>query len=134
MFLPNSDLCFPSAAHKGLITYCQPRGRPQSSTVARQTGLSADGSARCEVCLSAAAAGGSLGTPSLRRAVKMKKRNDGRRKEVWGKKGGEPKKKKKPLLSRDSAAQTRKFVWSSFAPRGVDEDVQPVPLLADSVP
>lgn len=39
MFLPNSDLCFPSPAHKGLITYCQLRGKPQSSTVAQQIGL-----------------------------------------------------------------------------------------------
>lgn len=39
MFLPNSDLCFPSAAHKGLITYCQLWGEPQSSTVAQQIGL-----------------------------------------------------------------------------------------------
>lgn len=39
MFLPNSDLCFPSPAHKGLITYCQLWGKPQSSTVAQQIGL-----------------------------------------------------------------------------------------------
>lgn len=36
--LPNSDLCFPSSAYKGLITYCQLWGEPQSSTVARQIG------------------------------------------------------------------------------------------------
>lgn len=39
MFLPNSDLCFPSSAYKGLITYCQLWGKPQSSTVAQQIGL-----------------------------------------------------------------------------------------------
>lgn len=102
-----------SAARPATKLHCCSANRP----------VSADGSARCEVCLSAAAAGGSLGTPSLRRAVKMKKRNDGRRKEIWKKKGGgvNQDKKKQPLLSQgDSAVQTRKqFVWSSFAPCGV---------------
>lgn len=67
-----------SAARPATKLHCCSANRP----------VSADGSARCEVCLSAAAAGGSLGTSSLWRAVKTKKRNDGRRKEIWGKKKG----------------------------------------------
>lgn len=61
-----------SAARPATKLHCCSANRP----------VSVDGSAHCEVCLSAAVAGGSLGTPSLRRAVKMKKRNDGRRKEI----------------------------------------------------
>lgn len=61
-----------SAARPATKLHCCSANRP----------VSVDGSAHCEVCLSAAAAGGSLGTPSLRRAVKMKKRNDGGRKEI----------------------------------------------------
>lgn len=76
-----------SAARPATKLHCCSANRP----------VSADGSARCEVCLSAAAAGGSLGTPSLRRAVKMKKRNDGRRKEILKKKRGVNPKKKSSL-------------------------------------
>lgn len=71
-----------SAARPATKLHCCSANRP----------VSVDASARCEVCLSAAAAGGSLGTPTLRRAVKMKKRNDGRRKEISKKKKKEKKK------------------------------------------
>lgn len=61
-----------SAARPATKLHCCSANRP----------VSVDGSARCEVCLSAAAAGGSLGTLSLQRAFRRKKRNDGRRKEI----------------------------------------------------
>lgn len=94
-----------SAARPATKLHCCSANRP----------VSVDGSARCEVCLSAAAAGGSLGTPTLRRAVKMKKRNDGRRKEIRKKR--KRKTKKQPFLSpSDSPFQTRKrLVWGSLA-------------------
>lgn len=65
-----------SAARPATKLHCCSANRP----------VSVDGSAHCEVCLSAAAAGGSLGTPSLQRAFRRKKRNDGRRKEIRKKK------------------------------------------------